>query len=66
MSSDLKQLSLVPVMEERLPLGYHRILVSEAILDEETTKRLALEYSRYRHVSTFVPRPRKQISKVEL
>ena len=66
MSSDLKPLSLPPLMKERLPLGYRRILVREGILDEETTKRLTIEYSKYRHVSTFVPHPKKPISKVEL
>jgi hypothetical protein len=66
MSSDLKPLSLPPLMKERLPLGYRRILVSEDILDDETTKRLVFEHSKYRHVSTFVPRLKKPISKVEL
>jgi hypothetical protein len=66
MSSDLKPLSLPPRMKERLPLGYHRILVSEDILDEETVKRLMFDHSKYRHASTFVPRPKKPISKVEL
>lgn len=53
-------------MTERLPLGYRRILVSDDILDDETTKRLTFEHSKYRHVSTHVRRPLKPISKVEL
>jgi len=66
MSSDLRPLSLPPLMKERLPLGYRRILVSDDILDEETTKKLTFEYSKYRHASTFVRWPKKPISKVEL
>ena len=66
MSSDLRPLSLPPVMTERLPLGYRRILVSDDILDDEATKRLTFEQSKYRHVSTHVRRPLKPISKVEL
>jgi len=66
MSTDLRPLSLPPLLKERLPLGYRRILVSEDILDEDTTRRLVFEHARYRHVSTFVPHPRKPISKVEL
>lgn len=53
-------------MTERLPLGYRRILVSDDILDDEATKRLTFEHSKYRHVSTYVRRPLKPISKVEL
>ena len=53
-------------MKERLPLGYRRILVSDDILDDDAMKRLTFEYSKYRHVSTFVPHPKKPISKVEL
>lgn len=66
MSSDLRPLSLPPLMTERLPLGYRRILVSDDILDDEATKRLTFEHSKYRHVSTYVRRPLKPISKVEL
>jgi hypothetical protein len=66
MSSDLKPLSLPPLVTERLPLGYRRILVSDDILDDEATPRLTLELSKYRHVSTHVRGPLKPISKVEL
>jgi len=66
MSSDLKPLSLPPLLTERLPLGYRRILVSDDILDDEATQRLTLELSKYRHASTHVRRPFKPISKVEL
>lgn len=66
MSSDLKPLSLPPLMTERLPLGYRRIFVSDEILDDEATQRLTFEQSKYRHVSTHVRRPLKPISKVEL
>jgi hypothetical protein len=66
MSSDLKPLSLPPLMTERLPLGYHRILVSDDILDDEATKRLTFEHLKYRHTATHVRRPLKPISKVEL
>lgn len=66
MSSDLKPLSLPPLMTERLPLGYRRILVSDDILDDEATQRLTFEHSKYRHVSTHVRDPLKPISKVEL
>jgi len=53
-------------MTERLPLGYRRILVSDDILDDEATKRLTFEHSKYRHISTQVRHPLKPISKVEL
>ncbi len=66
MSSDLKPLSLPPLVTERLPLGYRRILVSYDILDDEATQRLTFEQSKYRHVSTHVRGPLKPISKVEL
>lgn len=66
MSSDLKPLSLPPLMAERLPLGYRTILVSDDILDDEATQRLTFEQSKYRHVSTHVRGPLKPISKVEL
>jgi hypothetical protein len=66
MSSDLRPLSLPPLMTERLPLGYRRIFVSDDILDDEASKRLTFEHSKYRHVSTHVRRPLKPISKVEL
>ena len=66
MSRDLRPLSLTPAMKERLPLGYRRILVSDDILDEETTKRLTFEHPKYRHASAFVSPPKKPISKVEL
>lgn len=66
MSSDLRPLSLPPLMTERLPLGYRRILVSDDVLDDEATQRLTFEQSKYRHVSTHVRRPLKPISKVEL
>jgi len=66
MSSDLRPLRLPPLMMERLPLGYRRILVSDDILDDEATKRLTFKHSKYRHVSTHVRRPLKPISKVEL
>lgn len=66
MSSDLKPLSLPPLMAERLPLGYRRIFVSDDILDDEATRRLTFEHSKYRHVSTYVRGPLKPISKVEL
>jgi hypothetical protein len=66
MSSDLRQLNLPPLVKDRLPFGYLRILVSETILDEEATRRLAFHHSKYRHVSMFISRPKKAISKVEL
>lgn len=66
MSSDLRPLSLPPLVTERLPLGYRRILVSDDILDDEATERLTFERSKYRHVSTHVRGPLKPISKVEL
>jgi hypothetical protein len=66
MSSDLKPLSLPPLVTERLPLGYRRIFVSDDILDDEATRRLTFQHSKYRHVSTHVRRPLKPISKVEL
>ena len=66
MSSDLRPMSLPPLMTERLPLGYRRILVSDDILDDEATERLTFEHSKYRHVSTHVRPPLKPISKVEL
>ena len=66
MSYDLRQLSLPSFMKENLPLAYHRILVSDDILDEEAMKRLAFEHTKYRHVSVFRSRPNKPISKVEL
>ena len=66
MSSDVKPLSLPPLMTERLPLGYRRIFVGDDILDDEATERLTLEQAKYRHVSTNVRRPLKPISKVEL
>jgi hypothetical protein len=66
MSSELKQLNLPPLMVERLPLGFRGILVSESILDEDATRKLTFMHSKYRHVSTFVARPKKPISKVEL
>jgi hypothetical protein len=66
MSSDLKPLSLPPLITERLPLGYRRIFVSDDILDDEATERLTFEQSKYRHTSTHVRRPLKPISKVEL
>ena len=66
MSSDLRPLSLPPLMTERLPLGYRRIFVSDDILDEEATRRLTFEQSKYRHVSTQLRGPLKPISKVEL
>lgn len=66
MSSDLRPLNLPPLVTERLPLGYRRILVSDDILDEEATKRLTFEHSKYRHVTTHVRGPLKPISKVEL
>ena len=66
MSSDLKPLSLSPDMKERLPLGYRRILVSADILDEEATQKLTFVHSKYRHVSTYIARSKKPISKIEL
>ena len=66
MSSDLKPLSLPPLMTERLPLGYRRILASDDILDDEATQRLTYELSKYRHSATHIRRPLKPISKVEL
>ena len=66
MSSDLKPLSLPPLMTEKLPLGYRRIFVSDDILDDEATQRLTFEHSKYRHSMTHVRRPTKPISKVEL
>lgn len=66
MSSDLKPLSLPPLMTESLPLGYRRIFVSDDILDDEATQRLTFEQPKYRHVSTHVRPPLKPISKVEL
>jgi hypothetical protein len=65
MSSDVKLLSLPPLMTERLPLGYRKIVVSDDILDDEATKLLTFEQSKYRHVTTHVRRPLKSISKVE-
>jgi hypothetical protein len=65
MSSDVKPLSLPPLMTERLPLGYRRILVSDDILDDEATKLLTFEHTKYRHVTTHVRSPLKPISKVE-
>ena len=66
MSSDLKPLSLPPLMTEKLPLGYRRIFVSDDILDDEATQRLTFEQTKYRHAATHVRRPSKPISKVEL
>jgi hypothetical protein len=66
MSNDLKLLSLPPAVAVGLPLGYHRIFVSDDILDEDATKRLTVHQSKYRHTTAFLRHARKPISKPEL
>lgn len=66
MSLDLKPLVLPAVMAERLPLGYRVILIGDDVLDDDTTRRLAVAYPKYRHVTMSVVLPKKPISKVEL
>lgn len=66
MSRELKQLGGADLPKEDLPLGYAKIFTSDAILDEETTKRATLALARYRHAVLYVRRAGKPISKVEL
>ena len=66
MDSELEILILDPVLRQRLPVGFARIFVSHAILDESKTSLLTLDLSKYRHQTTFVRPSDKQISKPEL
>jgi hypothetical protein len=66
MSRELKPLALDPGMQQALPLAYRRIMVSDEILDGQTMKTLTLPLPKFRHSSTYVRRPQKQISKPDL
>lgn len=66
MSTELKKLATGALMKEGLPLGYARIFTSDAIVDDETTKRVTLELTKYRHSVIYVARAGKPISKLEL
>jgi hypothetical protein len=66
MSRELKPLALDPGLQQLLPLAYRRIMVSDEILDAQTMKMLTLHLPKFRHSSTYVRRPTKQISKPDL
>jgi hypothetical protein len=66
MNNELEHLILDPLLRRRLPVGFARIFVSRAILDESKTSRLTLDLSKYRHRTTFIRPSDKQISKPEL
>jgi hypothetical protein len=66
MSADLEKTAMAALKQEGLPLGYARIFTSDAIIDDETTKRVTLELSKYRHSVIYVRRAGKPISKLEL
>jgi len=66
MDSELQILILDPLLKQRLPVGFARIFVSHAILDESKTSQLTLALSKYRHHTTFVRLSDKQISKPEI
>jgi len=66
MSNELRPLVLDPDMQAGLPLGFRQIMVSDEIMDEETTKALTMTQPKYGQSSTFVRRPNKPISKPEL
>lgn len=65
MNGELEILLLDPALRRRLPLGFARIFVSHAILDESKKSQLTLDQPRYRHLSTFVRPSDKPISKPE-
>lgn len=66
MNTELKPLIMDPLLQERLPLGFARILTHETILDDETIKRVTLDLPKYRHAAMYVRGSSKPISKLEL
>ncbi|PCC68620.1 hypothetical protein SAMN02745121_05294 [Nannocystis exedens] len=66
MSTELKKLDTTPLLQAGLPLGYARIFTSDAIIDDETSKRVTLTLTKYRHSVIYVSRAGKPISKLEL
>ena len=66
MKTKLRHLVLSPDMQKGLPVGFRQILVSDAIMDEQTTKLLTMEQPKFGHSSPFVRRHRKPISKPEI
>lgn len=66
MSNELKPLILDPGMQQGLPLGFRQIMVSDEIMDEQTTQLLTMDFPKYGHSSPFVRRHVKPISKPEL
>jgi hypothetical protein len=66
MSTDLEKMAMASLMKQGLPLGYARIFTNDAIIDDETTKRVTLELKKYRHSVIYIRRAGKPISKLEL
>ncbi|MEX1364246.1 MAG: hypothetical protein AB1Z98_14060 [Nannocystaceae bacterium] len=66
MSNELKPLPLDRELQRVLPLGFRQIMVSEEIMDEETTRRLTMEQPKYGQSSAFIRQHRKPISKPEV
>jgi len=66
MSTELKKMGMASLLAEGLPLGYARIFTSDAIITDETMKRVTLELTKYRHSAVHVGRAGKPISKLEL
>lgn len=66
MSTELKPLPLGRSMQQGLPIGLRQIMVSDEIMDEETTELLTMEQPKYGHSSAFVRQHPKPISKPEL
>jgi hypothetical protein len=66
MSNELKPLILDRGMQQGLPVGYRRIMVSDEIMDAPTMKVLTLDLPKYGHSSAFIRRHDKPISKPEL
>jgi hypothetical protein len=66
MSSELKRMVLSTAMQQGLPLCYQRIMVSDEVLDQQTTRILTLDLPKFCHSTVFVRGPAKPISKPEL
>ena len=66
MSKELEKMAMASLMQEGLPLGFARIFTSDAIIDDETMKRVTLNLTKYRHSVMYVVRAGKPISKLEL